>query len=109
MIVNGLAPTARRMPISLVRSRTMISMMLVTPIAPAARVPMPTIQIRVRMPPKRPWIFPYSSSRLKCPKARVSSGATLWRSLSRARTFSSATEAGTPSFAVTANQPTRSP
>ncbi len=61
------------------------------------------------MPWKSPWTFWYSSSRLKWPKARASSGATLWRALSSARTFSSAVEAGHSGFAVTANQPTRSP
>jgi hypothetical protein len=44
---EGVAPTARRTPISLVRSRTMTSMMLLTPMIPAASVPTPTIQTSV--------------------------------------------------------------
>ena len=64
-MANGVAPTARRRPISLVRSLTMISMMLETPITPAARVPAPTIQSRMEIPRNSPWILPNSSSRLK--------------------------------------------
>ena len=39
----GRAPIARRMPISVVRSFTVTIMMLLTPIAPASKVPKPTI------------------------------------------------------------------
>ncbi len=50
MIPSGVAPIARRMPISCVRSRTITSMMLLTPMTPAASVPMPTTHTRKRMP-----------------------------------------------------------
>jgi len=64
MTVSGVAPTARRMPISLVRSRTMTSMMLLTPMTPAASVPMPTIQTSARIPVNSPVIWLYSISEL---------------------------------------------
>ena len=82
----------------------MISMMFETPMAPAASVPTPTIHIRSLIPVKRPWILSYSSSRLKCPMPRLSCGETLWRARRISRTFSSTTEAGTPSTEVTAIQ-----
>ncbi len=59
---TGTAPTARRIPISGVRSRTTMSMMFDTPIAPAARVPRPTSHISAWIPVKRPWTFRNSSS-----------------------------------------------
>ena len=52
-IVFGVAPMARRMPISVVRSFTVTIMMLLTPIAPASKVPIPTIQMRKLTPLKR--------------------------------------------------------
>ena len=44
-MLRGVAPIARRMPISVVRSLTVTIMILDTPIAPASKVPMPTSQI----------------------------------------------------------------
>ena len=44
---DGLAPIAFRIPISLVRSFTTISMMLLTPTIPAIKVPIPMIQINI--------------------------------------------------------------
>ena len=41
MIDQGVAPSALRMPISRVRSRTAIIMMFETPTTPASSVPMP--------------------------------------------------------------------
>ena len=41
-IMQGVAPMARRIPISMVRSFTVTIMMLLTPMAPASSVPMPT-------------------------------------------------------------------
>ena len=52
-MTRGVAPMARRMPISVVRSRTVIIMILETPIAPASRVPIPTSHIRKLTPLKR--------------------------------------------------------
>ncbi len=42
---RGLAPMARRMPISWVRSRTLTNIMLLTPTMPLRRVKMPMIHI----------------------------------------------------------------
>ena len=50
---RGVAPMARRMPISVVRSLTVTIMMLLTPITPARMVPSPTSQIRKLTPLKR--------------------------------------------------------
>ena len=44
--MRGVAPMARRMPISTVRSRTVTIMMFDTPMAPASNVPMPTSHTR---------------------------------------------------------------
>ena len=52
-IILGVAPMARRMPISVVRSFTVTIMMLETPMAPARRVPMPTSQMRKLTPLNR--------------------------------------------------------
>ncbi len=43
MMAAGVAPTARRTPISRVRSRTTIYMMFATPMPPTSRVKVPTI------------------------------------------------------------------
>ena len=53
MISKGRAPIARLTPISPVRSRTVIIMILLTPITPANRVPKPTIQINRSIPINR--------------------------------------------------------
>ena len=52
-IVRGVAPMARRIPISVVRSRTVTIIMFDTPMAPASSVPSPTSQIRKFTPLKR--------------------------------------------------------
>ena len=52
-IILGVAPMARRMPISVVRSRTVTIMMFDTPMLPARSVPNPTSQIRKFTPLKR--------------------------------------------------------
>ena len=49
-ISRGVAPMARRMPISTVRSRTVTIMMFDTPMAPASSVPIPTSHISMLMP-----------------------------------------------------------
>ena len=50
----GVAPKALRIPISLVRSFTTMSMMLLTPMIPAMMVPMPMIQMKVLIAVKTP-------------------------------------------------------
>ena len=52
-MTRGVAPMARRMPISVVRSRTVTIMMFDTPMAPASSVPSPTSHIRKLTPRKR--------------------------------------------------------
>ena len=52
-MLNGVAPRARRTPISCVRSRMVTIIMLLTPTTPAKRVPKPTISISTLMPRKR--------------------------------------------------------
>ena len=47
---RGFAPMARRIPISCVRSRTIIHIMLPTPITPDKRVPVPTTSARRVIP-----------------------------------------------------------
>ena len=49
-MLRGVAPIARRMPISVVRSRTVTIMMFDTPMAPASSVPMPTSQMSMLTP-----------------------------------------------------------
>ena len=49
-IEAGFAPIAFRMPNSRVRSRTVINMMLLTPTIPAIKVPIPTIQMKSKIP-----------------------------------------------------------
>jgi len=73
----GVAPTARRRPISRVRSCTTISMMLLTPTTPAARVITPTNHTKSRIPRNSTVILRNSSSALKAPMAFSSSGWTL--------------------------------
>jgi hypothetical protein len=86
MIDSGVAPMALRMPISRVRSATVIIMMLLTPMAPANMVRTPTTQVRPEMPRKRLLIFLNSFCRLKLPKACLSSGWMRWRAFSASST-----------------------
>ncbi len=55
-ILNGVAPSALRMPISRVRSFTVMIMMLLMPTMPAISVPRPTNQMNTLMPMNRPLI-----------------------------------------------------
>ena len=52
-IIFGVAPMALRIPISVVRSRTVTIMMFETPMIPASRVPIPISQIRKFTPLNR--------------------------------------------------------
>ena len=52
-IILGVAPMARRIPISVVRSRTVTIIMFDTPMAPASSVPRPTSQMRKLTPLNR--------------------------------------------------------
>ena len=71
---RGRAPMARRMPISVVRSRTVTIMMFDTPMAPAKSVPSPTIQMRMCTPVIRASIMENMASTLSIITACWSSG-----------------------------------
>ena len=75
---DGVAPIARRMPISVVRSRTVTIMMLLTPMAPASIVPNPTSRIRKFTPRKRLSTRENISSVLSTKRACLSAGLNLW-------------------------------
>ena len=70
----GRAPMARRIPISVVRSFTVTIMMFDTPIAPASRVPKPTIQINTWIPVNRLSIIENMASAFSFITACLSSG-----------------------------------
>ena len=73
-IERDVAPSALRMPISLVRSATEIKRMLPTPMAAASSVPMPTTQMKPRIQVNTS-VTARNSSRLFCTRiARRSSG-----------------------------------
>ena len=61
---DGVAPMARRIPISVVRSFTVTIMMLLTPMAPARSVPMPTSMMRKFTPENRLSSIPNITSEL---------------------------------------------
>ena len=60
-ICRGVAPMARRMPISVVRSFTLTIIMLDTPITPASSVPRPMSQMRKFTPLNRLFMIPKMS------------------------------------------------
>ena len=64
-IMRGVAPMARRMPISDVRSFTVTIMMLDTPTEPASNVPMPTSHTRKFTPENKLSSMAKSTSVLK--------------------------------------------
>ena len=72
---KGVAPMALRMPISMVRSFTTTIMMLLTPMAPASRVPIPTNHIKKFTPLKRLSMILKIGSMLSIKSAWSSSGA----------------------------------
>ena len=74
-MTHGLAPMARRIPISLVRSRTVTSMILLTPTAPEISVPKPMSHISALNPTTRYWNALSVSSMFMVYMARLSSGA----------------------------------
>ena len=97
MIVRGLAPNARRTPISCVRSRTVTSMMLLMPTIPASRVPRPTIHVRIFSPRNRLLAISTCSLMFQIITAFVSSGDSVWRLLTICFMLSSTRGMGTPS------------
>ena len=84
-IDQGLAPMALRTPNSLVRSFTVMSMMLLTPTMPLSKVNKPTIHRAIWMM-AMPWfICMLSIYRFQSQMVRSSSGAARWLLLMRAR------------------------
>ena len=77
-IMRGVAPMARRMPISVVRSRTVTIMMFETPMAPARSVPSPTSQMRKLTPRKSESSNWNSTSVLNTMMPCSSVGSTVW-------------------------------
>ncbi len=77
-MLNGVAPMALRMPNSRVRSRTEMSMMLLTPTMPLSSVRMPTTHSAVRMMRMPSSICNDCVKRLKIHIASLSSGAASW-------------------------------
>ena len=105
----GVAPIARRMPISVVRSRTVTIIMLETPIAPASSVPMPTSHMRKFTPEKRLSSSPKSTSVLNTMTAFSSSGATLCALAMTSRMRCESSFIFVPGFAVAQIRSTLSP
>ena len=105
----GVAPMARRMPISVVLSLTVTIIMLLTPIAPASRVPMPTSSMRKFTPEKRLSSMPNSTSVLNKVTAFSSVGSILWACATTVRILSVMLLMVTPRCAVTHIRCTLSP
>ena len=84
------------MPISLVRSFTVMIMMLLMPTMPAINVPRPTNQMNTLMPMNRPVTRFAGSAMLKELMPRLSSGATSCRRFSSSSTFFSSSKPSTP-------------
>ena len=108
-IVNGVAPNARRIPISCVRSRTVTSIMLLTPITPDNNVPNPTIHTRKFKPPNNIENESNTFFRFINSNAASSSGFTKLRSLTNAATRFSTSPISTSSCAVIHRQSILSP
>ena len=97
------------MPSSLVRSRTEINRILPIPIIPASMVATPTIKDNRFIPFEKPMTRLKISPKLKDPKARSSSGCTLYFKRIAVLTSSSTARISTSSNAASANQLTLSP
>jgi len=96
----GLAPMARRMPISVVRSLTVTIIILLTPMAPANNVPNPTIQLKILMPLNRLSIMLNIASAFTVTKACLSSGWIRCACFITLSTFFSISEMEYPGLAV---------
>ena len=106
---RGVAPMARRMPISVVRSLTVTIMMLLTPMAPASMVPRPMSRIRKLIPTKRLSISENISSVLSTNMACLSSGLNLCSRAMTSRSMGSTAVMLTPDFPVMHIRSTTSP
>ena len=99
-MLRGVAPIARRMPISVVRSRTVTIMMFDTPMAPASNVPMPTSHTRKLTPVKRLSSMPNITSVLNTITPLSSSGSTWWARATTSRSLGVMLLMVTPRLAV---------
>ena len=108
-MIHGEAPMARRMPISLVRSLTVTSMMLLTPTAPEMSVPKPMSQMSACSPILRYDRALSSFSALNPHIALSSSGAIWCRSLRTELMFFSISVAGIEGCATAMRTCTTSP
>jgi len=109
MMAEGFAPIALLTPISLVRSRTVTIMMLLTPTTPARRVPRPTIQIKRDIPVNNISNCLKILSTLILSRANSSVGDTLWRAFKTAFTWGSRVLMLTFSLATTPIRCTMAP
>ena len=109
IIVTGVAPIARRMPSSCVRSRTVMSMMFMIPIAPARRASPPKIKAMKRKAPKMSSISSNAEAIVQWPKAVLSSGWTDLRAFIREMTSVAAESAWYSDEIRRLYHPTRSP
>ena len=109
MMFFGLAPMARLTPISRVRSFTVTSMMLLTPMMPVIKVPKPTIQMRRWMPKNKPLKALKISDTLKQLMASSSVGEMSCRCLMNCLRSSSMSEMGVSSSATKAKKSILSP
>ena len=100
-IIFGVAPIARRIPISMVR-RTVTIMMFDTPMAPASKVPRPTSQIRKLTPLNRLSSIWKSTSVLNTITPCSSSGSMVWARAIVSRIRSVTVDITTPFLPVTA-------
>ena len=101
-IILGVAPMARRIPISVVRSFTVTIMIFETPMAPASKVPIPMSHIRKLTPLNRLSSMVKSSSVLKSVTAFSSVGSTVCALAITVRMRSVMELITTPGLAVTA-------
>ena len=109
MMARGGAPSARRMPISCVRSLTSTSMMLLTPTMPASSVPSPTNHVSHAMPRKSPITLSNISAVAIVQTAFSSSGEMMWRANTASRHAFSTSLLGVSSRPATASMWIRLP
>ena len=105
-IILGVAPMALRIPISVVRSRTVTIMIFDTPIAPASSVPSPTSQMRKLTPRNRLSSIWNSTSVLNTVAPCSSVGSTKWAIVTAARIRSVSFDITTPSLPVATSMST---
>ena len=109
LMSHGVAPSARRIPISLVRSLTTISIMLIIPITPESKINPPTTNETTFKIVNNPLILEYSAYKSKFPIARSSFGEIVCLVFKSSKILGFRSVIGYPSLAVIAIHPTTSP